>query len=282
MWVLVALAGAGTQAGYETLQKRLMSDMDALRLSYVTSVLGTVLLMPVAMWVIVTRSVSVTPTVVVAVLVAIVANVLALYAFLIALSQADLSVVSPLRQSTPLLVASVEPFILSAQFAPGVVIGALAATTGGYVILVDGGLSSPLSRITEVGPLLAIGTAGLYAVASVAARFVVVRVPPLLFTLLLYFGMAVSFTALVAQRDRALLTKELITSRFLAVGAVTTLRSVLIFAAFSLAAAARVTVVLRASLVLTVLAGGTLFGERDVTRRLAGTGLIIIGVWLAV
>lgn len=281
-WILVALAGAGVQAGYETLQKRLTSDVETLRLSYVTSVLGAALLTPVAVWVTATGSVSVTPVVAVAVFVAVAANVLALYAFLTALERADLSVVSPLRQSTPLLVAGLEPLILSARFAPGVLVGAVAATAGGYVILADEGLSSPLSRVMEVGPLLALGTAGLYAVASVASRFVVVRVPSLLFTFLLYLGMAVAFTALLARRDRALPTKELVTGRFLALGTTTTLRSVLIFTAFSLAAAARVTVVLRASLVLTVLAGGALFGERGVGRRLVGAGLVTVGVWLAV
>lgn len=281
-WILVALAGAGVQAGYETLQKRLTSDVETLRLSYVTSVLGAALLTPVAVWVTATGSVSVTPVVAVAVFVAVAANVLALYAFLTALERADLSVVSPLRQSTPLLVAGLEPLVLSARFAPGVLVGAVAATAGGYVILADEGLSSPLSRVMEVGPLLALGTAGLYAVASVASRFVVVRVPSLLFTFLLYLGMAVAFTALLARRDRALPTKELVTGRFLALGTTTTLRSVLIFTAFSLAAAARVTVVLRASLVLTVLAGGALFGERGVGRRLVGAGLVTVGVWLAV
>jgi len=281
-WVLVALAGAGVQAGCETLQKRLTSDVDTLRLSYVTSVLGAALLTPVAAWVTAAESVSVTPVVAVAVLVTVGTNVLALYAFLTALERADLSLVSPLRQSTPLLVAGLEPLVLSAGFAPGVLFGAVAATVGGYVILADDGLSSPLSRVTDAGPLLALGTAGLYAVGSVAARFAVVRVPSLLFTFLLYLGMAVAFAAVLARRDGALPTKELITGRFLTLGTATTLRSVLIFAAFSLAAAARVTVVLRASLVLTVLAGGALFGERGVGRRLVGAGLVAVGVWLAV
>lgn len=282
-WVLVALAGAGVQAGYETLQKRLTSDVDTLRLSYVTSVLGTVLLAPVAAWVLATQSVSVTPVVAAAVLVAVATNVLALYAFLTALSLADLSVVSPLRQSTPLLVAGLEPLVLAtAGFTPGVLFGAFAATVGGYVILADEGLSSPLSRVTETGPLLALGTAGSYAVASVAARFAVVRVPSLLFTFLLYLGMAVAFAAVLARRDGTLPGRELLAGRFLALGATTTLRSVLIFAAFSLATAARVTVVLRVSLVVTVLAGGALFGERGVGRRLAGAGLVVLGVWLAV
>ena len=281
LWVAVALAGAVVQAGYETLQKRLTADVDALRLSYVTSILGSLLLFPVALWVLATQEVSATPTVVAGILVAGVTNVLALYAFLTALKQADLSVVSPLRQSTPLLVAVLEPLVLATAFGPGVVVGALAATLGGYVILADDSLRSPLARVTEPGPLLALGTAGLYAVASVAARFVVVRVPSLLFTFLLYVQMALAFGVLLRRRDGGLPTRVLGERRFLALGATTTLRSVLIFAAFALVAAAKATVVLRVSLVLTVLAGGTLFGEEGVGRRLVGAGLVVVGVWLA-
>ncbi len=281
LWVAVALAGAVVQAGYETLQKRLTADVDTLRLSYVTSILGSALLLPVALWVLATHDVSATPTVVAGVLVAGVTNVLALYAFLTALKQADLSVVSPLRQSTPLLVAVLEPLVLATAFGPSVVAGALAATAGGYVILADDSLFSPLARITEPGPLLAIGTAGLYAVASVAARFVVVRVPSLLFTFLLYVQMALAFGVLLARRDGGLPIRALGQRRFLALGATTTLRSVLIFAAFALVAAAKATVVLRVSLVLTVLAGGAVFGEEGVGRRLVGAGLVVLGVWLA-
>lgn len=280
-WIAVALAGAAVQAGYEILQKRLTADVDTLRLSYVTAILGTTLLAPVGIWVLRTQSVSITTTVVAGTLVAGITNVLALAAFLRALDLADLSVVSPLRQSTPLLVAVLEPLTLATAVAPGVLLGALAATVGGYVILADESLSSPLTRITDPGPLLALCTAGLYAVASVAARFVVVRVPPLLFTWLLYAQMALAFGAVLVSRGERLPTRALGQRRFLALGVTTTLRSVLIFAAFSLAAAARVTVVLRLSLVLTVLAGGTLFGERGVSRRLVGAGLVVAGVWLA-
>lgn len=281
LWVAVALAGATVQAGYETLQKRLTADVDTLRLSYVTSILGTALLAPVALWVVRTESVALTPTVLAGVLVAGLTNVLALWAFLTALERADLSVVSPLRQSTPLLVAVLEPLLLVTAFGSSVLVGALAATVGGYVILADEGLFSPLARLTEPGPLLALGTAGLYAVASIAARFVVVRVPPLFFTFLLYAQMALAFGVLLAWRGQRLPTRALGQRRFLALGATTTLRSVLIFAAFSLVAAAKATVVLRVSLVLTVLAGGTLFGEAGVERRLVGAGLIVVGVWLA-
>ncbi|MFB6143360.1 MAG: EamA family transporter [Halorientalis sp.] len=281
-WVVVALAAAGTQAGYETLQKHLTADVGPLRLSHATALLGTVLLAPVAAGVLATQSVSVTPAVTAGLLVAVVANVLALYAYLSAMARADLSVVSPLRQSTPLLVAVLEPLALAGGIGPGVVAGAAAAAVGGYVVLADRGLTSPLGRLTEAGPLLALGTAALYAVASVAARFVVVRVPSLLFTFMLYLGMAVAFGALLWRREGTLPGRSLLAGRFLALGATTTLRSVLVFAAFSLAAAARVTVVLRVSLLVTVLAGGALFGERGVGRRLLGAGLVVAGVWLAV
>jgi len=281
-WVAVAALAAVLQAAYEALQNRLTADVDTLRLSYVTSVLGAALLLPVGAWIAYTRPVSVTPLVIAGLAVGVAANILALYAYLTALERADLSVVSPLRQSTPLWVAFVEPAVVGSGVGPSVVAGAAAATVGGYILLADEGIRSPLTRIRETGPLLALGTAGLYAVASVSARFVVVRIPSLLYTSLLYLGMAVGFAALARRRGSLPGTTGILNREFALLGVTTTARSVLIFAAFSLTTAAEVTVVLRLSLLLTVVSGYVVFDEGDPARRLAGATIIVVGVWLVV
>jgi drug/metabolite transporter (DMT)-like permease len=281
VWLAVALAAAGLNTAYQTFQKHLTLDYDGLALSYATSTLGLLFMLPAGGYYVLTRDLPLEPRLVGVILLGGAVNIVAIYAFLSALGIEDLSVVAPLRQSTPVLVALVEPLVLAAAFDPRLVGAALAAAAGAYVLLADSPLA-PVSRLGDRATLLALAAATLFAVASLAARYATVRVPPLFYAFTVYLLMAVGFAAIRAYRSGAVPVRSLAKPRLLALGALTAVRTSVAYLAFSFpdASASAVTVVLQVSIVLDVLAGGTLFGEEHVPRRLVGAGLIVAGVVL--
>ncbi|MFB6218129.1 MAG: hypothetical protein ABEH77_02955, partial [Halobacteriaceae archaeon] len=73
-WLAVALAAVGLNTGYSALQKRLTLDYDGLALSYATSALGLLFMLPVGLWYVGTRELGLTRAVVGVILVSGVAN----------------------------------------------------------------------------------------------------------------------------------------------------------------------------------------------------------------
>jgi drug/metabolite transporter (DMT)-like permease len=280
-WLLVAAFAVLLKTGYDALQKHLTVDYDGLELSYVTSVLGFGCMTPVGAWYLATADVTLTPGLVGALLFSGAANVVAIVAFLTALGEEDLSVVSPLVQSTPVMVAVVEPLVLPVAFDRRVALGALAAVVGAYVLLTDAGDPlAPLRRLTGRPALLALAAAALYAGVNVANRFIATQIPPLFYGFLIYLLMAVGFVAVLSVRlsPRDLPTRALLRPRLGLLGGLTAARTSVTYVAFSLAAAARVSIVLQASTLLSVVAGGVLFAEEGLLRRLLGAACIVAGV----
>lgn len=284
LWVVVAIVAALLKTAYSVLQKHLTFDYDGLELSYATSVLGGAFLLPVGAWFIAVGDVRLTPPVAGAILLSAVVNIGAIWAFLAALKLADLSVVAPLKQSTPVLVALVEPLVLVADYQAGVLLGAVAAVVGGAILLRnDGGMSATrTSGTTRRAAGLAVTAAALFAIASLANRFVTTRISPYLYAFLIYALMALGFSLLVRATDRRLGPNELRQPRLLLLGGVTALRTTVAYVAFSLAIASRVSIVLQTSILLNVLAGGVLFAESDLRRKIVGAALIVVGVVLAI
>lgn len=284
-WIAVALAAALSKTGYNALQKRLTFDHGGLELAAITSVLGFVFLLPVGLWYLATTTLRFTPALVAALLFSGGANVIAIAVFLTALELEDLSVVGPLVQTTPLLVAVAEPVLLATRFDLGVLVGATAAVAGAFALLVDADrVLAPVEQLTARPALLALGAAALYAGVNIANRFIATQVPPLFYAFSIYLLMALGFVgvrAAVGGLD-AVPTRVLLAPRFGVLGGLTALRTSVTYVAFSLAAAARVTIVLQAAVVLNVLAGGLLFGEEGIGRKLVGACLIVAGIALTV
>jgi len=280
-WLLVAFLAVLLKTGYNALQKHLTVDYDGLELSYVTSVLGLGFMLPVGAWYLATADLTFTPGLVAALLFSGAANVVAIVAFLTALGEEDLSIVSPLVQSTPVMVAVVEPLVLPVAFETDVALGAVAVVVGAYVLLTDAGdLLAPLRRVTERPALLALSAAALYAGVNVANRFIATQIPPLFYGFLIYLLMALGFVVVLSVRlgPRELPTRDLLQPRLGLLGGLTAARTSVTYVAFSLAAAVRVSIVLQASILLSVLAGGVLFAEEGLPRRLLGAACIAAGV----
>jgi drug/metabolite transporter (DMT)-like permease len=280
-WFGVALLAAVLKTGYSALQKRLTFDYDGLELSYVTSTLGLAFMTPIGAWQLFQADVRVTLPIVAVIVISGVANIGAIAAFLTALEREDLSVVGPLKQSTPIAVALTEPLVLAARYRIGVLLGAAAAVIGAYVLVSDSDQTiTPLKRLADTPALLALAAALLFAIASLANRFVTTRVSPLFYAFAIYLFMATGFLVIRRIRKKRPLGTELLQGKLLLLGGVTALRTSVTYIAFSLAIASRVSVVLQLSILLNVLAGGMFFAEESMLRKLLGAGFIVAGIVL--
>lgn len=266
---------------YSVLQKRLTFDYDGLELSYVTSMLGLAFMTPIGAWQLFRTDVRVTFPIVAAIVISGLANIGAIAAFLTALKQENLSIVGPLMQSTPIAVALAEPLILAAHYRINVLLGAIAAVVGAYVLVSDPDQTvTPLKRLADTPALLALTAALLFAIASLANRFVTTRISPLFYAFAIYLFMAAGFLVIRRIKDKRSLGTELLQGRLLLLGGVTALRTSVTYIAFSLAIASRVSVILQLSVLLNVLAGGVFFAEEDMLRKLLGAGFIVAGIIL--
>lgn len=235
-WFVVAVSAALLKTGYSVLQKRLTFEYDGFELSYLTSVAGAVFMTLIGAWYLYYADVSVTPPVAVAIVLSGVANIGAIVAFLTALAFEDLSVVTPLMQSTPIIVAPTEPVVLAAHYDRGVVLGAVAAVVGGYTLLNDtGSLVAPVGRLTNASAMLAFASALLFAGTSLANRFVTTRIPPLLYAFGIYWFVAVGLVLVRSARGQHLPAGGLFRGRLVLLGGVTAFGTSVTYVAFSLA-----------------------------------------------
>ncbi|WP_227379455.1 EamA family transporter [Haladaptatus halobius] len=280
-WFVVAFLAAILKTAYSVVQKRLTLEYDGLELSYITSILGMLFMTPIGVWYLSHIDMSFTPPVIMAITISGVANICAIVTFLTALKLEDLSIVTPLMQSTPIVVAITEPLVLATHYDTGIVLGSAVAVVGAYTLLNDaGGLTVPIKRITDKPILLALTAALLFASTSLANRFVTTRIPPLFYAFSIYLFMAIGFVSIQIFRDRHLLTTELFRGRLILLGGLTALRTSVTYVAFSLAIASRVSIVLQISILLNVLAGGFFFSEKNLLWKLVGTLCIVAGVIL--
>ncbi|MFB6200376.1 MAG: EamA family transporter [Candidatus Nanohaloarchaea archaeon] len=283
LWFLAALTAAVSRSAYSALQKRLTEEHDTLKLSFVTSLMGFVFVLPVGLWFFLQGSPPISWEVAGATFVSGVVNVVALAVTIEALSLEDLSIVAPLQRLTPIMVAFLEPVVLGADLSQQVYLAAAAAAAGSYLILSDSDdLLAPVKNLSRRGAQLALVAAVLYTITSLADRFATSRMSPYVFTVLVYVVMVTGFGALLHRREGLPSVEELLQKKFILLGLLIGGGSVLIFLSFSLAAAARVVTVLQVTIPVSVLLGGYVFEEERIVQRLAGSGLIILAVYLAI
>ncbi len=278
-WLLVVVLAAFVETTYSSLQKHLTVEFDGLELSYITSVLGLAFLVPVGLWILFTTEIPITPMVAAVILLSGTVNIAAIYAFLTALKIEDLSVVAPLVQLSPIFVAFSEPVFLATPFNVFFIIGAFLAVGGSFILLADErAWLRPLAHVSTRAAILAISAAAFFSVASLSNRYVTTRISPMFYTFLIYFLMTAGFAIILAVRRKRIRTVSLVKPKLVSLGGLTALRTSLTYFAFSLAAASRVTVSLQLSILFSVIAGGLLFGERQILRKLLGGLLIILGI----
>lgn len=284
LWVLFALMSVMGKTAYFSIQKVLLDGTDsAVELGYIASLYGFVLIAPLGFFSVYNSPPDVSMDVYIIIVGLGILEVLGLWMYLKALSLSDISIVSPMKKMKPMFVALLEPVVLGVSFVPLLIAAAASAGLGGYIVLIDKrNLLAPFKRVTEPGPLLALGTALVYTVLSLGSRFGTTRISPYFYGVLIYGVMGIGFWLLLKRRGNVPRIKEILSKKYAVIGFLAAFRSITVWIAFSLAAATMVTMVVQLTVITDVLVGGALLKEEDLKTRMAGAVMIFVGVIIAV
>lgn len=276
--ILVALFSAFTSSLRESIRKHVARDFSSVEIGFMTQVYGTVVLFPFAAWHYLNTGVTITPQVGFALLVSAAGVLSTTYIYVEAMRIEDLSVTEPLRQTSPLIVALLEPFILGTQFSILIVVAALMGAAGSYILVSKEGLKKPLQNLRNRGAMLAVVVATIFSFLAIAKRFGSTSINPLLFTYITYILGLAGFWLWKKRKDKELGAESFFRKDVFAMGTVTAFGAVVTIYAFTLISASEVTVIKQSSAIFGILIGGRFFREKAIARKMIGAVIIIAGV----
>jgi drug/metabolite transporter (DMT)-like permease len=280
MWILLALTAALGTAAREALVKSAMRPGDAAVVAFIVAACTAAVVTPFALagglpvrtgsfwWALM---VSGTINAAAAVMVARAVHV------------SELSLVSPLQSATPAIMVVTGALILGE--APGVagVAGILLIVIGAYVLNADraGSLLAPLRALAaDPGARLFLGVAAIYAVSGAVDKVGVLASSPLTWAFALHVFISLALLLVLMLRPGPVRAGAVLRRAPLRLGAAGVVMAVGVVAqmsALTLTLAAYVIAVKRTSVLLSVVAGGVWFGERNVLQRLTGAAVMLAG-----
>ena len=279
--VLLALIAALFSSLKGIARKHVSRDFSSVEIGYMGQVYGSVLLLPFAVWRYLEVGMTFNSGVIVAVLVSTLIIIFSTYLYIEALRITDISVTEPLRNTSPIFVALLEPLILDINFQTLIIGAALLGSAGAYILVAKESLITPIENLKNKGALITILVAFLLAVYSIAQRFGATNADPLLFVYISYLTSLIGFWIWKRKEsENNIEVRSYFRKDIFALGTVTALGVVAGIFAYSMISASEVTVIKQSSAVFGVLIGGRFFKEDDLTRKLLGAVIIGLGVLL--
>ncbi len=280
--VVVALLASLVSALRDAFQKKLTDGFTSVEIGFIGQVYGVVLLAPLTLYVYLTSEAVMTSTVFLSILVVSTCIVLAFYFFIEALRDTDISIVSPLRRSTPIVVALLEPLVLGVSYRSVVLLAGALGTVGAYVLMADEGFMEPILNLRERGAQMALASTFVFAISAISLRYGTTNYDTILFTYLVYLLGLVGFWFLMVGGSHSVSRPDYLDSDMIWMGSLNTVAAVMTFYAFSLISASEVTIVKQTTGIFGILVGGAYFRESELLRKLIGTLIVIAGVVLVV
>lgn len=278
--VILALFSAFVSASRESFRKHVSRDFSSVEIGFMGQVYGVILLFPFATWFYLKNGLTLTPGVLLAVGVSGGLVVATTYIYVEAMRISDISMTEPLRQTTPLFVAILEPLILGISFSKMVLGGALLGTVGSYIMVSDKSLKQPIENFSNRGALMALFVAFLFGIWALASRFGATNAHPLLFSYMTYIAALTGFWIWKRKSSITMEKKSYLRKDVFAMGAITALSAVAGIYAYSMLSASETTIIKQTSGVFGVLIGGRFFKEEDILRKLIGAIIIVSAVAL--
>jgi drug/metabolite transporter (DMT)-like permease len=280
--VLIALLSAFSSSLRESIRKHVSTEFTSVQIGFMTQVYGTVLLAPLAGFYLLKTSPAFTPALVFSIILSAAGVLSSTYIYVEAMRISDLSVTEPLRQTTPLIVAFMEPLVLKTDFSLIVVSAGLLGAAGSYILVSKNGLAAPLKNIRNRGAVMAMVVAGIFAVLAIVKRFGSTNIEPLLFTYFTYVLGLIGFWIWKRRNGDSISWESWFRRDVFAMGTVTAVGAVITIYAFSLISASEATIIKQMSGIFGILIGGRFFQEEDIYRKIFGALILITGVVLVV
>ena len=303
LWVLLALTGAVTNAGYYIATKKMLRSIHP-------HVLAAGSFLTTAFFLLFIASRSGIPVIgdrfLFAVAITTSLNVIATILTYRALATTDISLAIPMISFTPVFLIATSFIILHELPTIGGIIGILFIVSGSYVLNLSPGqknIADPVRSIAQhPGVLYMLIVAFLYAIAvnfdkmvvqesdTVFGSAVVCLVIGTAFVIIAFFSLRNADIQHEIKKD-VRPSDELkpvssgrrypwIAGAFIFIGILLTIESIVINYAYTLQIVPYVIAFKRMSIILIVLSGAIIFHESNIGRRLVGAGLMVLGAVL--
>jgi drug/metabolite transporter (DMT)-like permease len=257
-------------------QKLLLEDIESYELGFFSGVIGTLLMLPLGFLYFPT---NLNFFLTVLLIFSGAASVIAIWMFLVALDIGEMSVVTPLRRISPVIVAVIEPFFLALTYNPKIILGAFLCGAGAYITAVKTeNMTTPLKDLAHKAALLAFGVSVFKALGSVATVYLVQEIDYLFLSFFGLLSMALGFGAITYSKQKEFNFSQAKSLQVGLVGVFAVITTVMITYAYSLASATQVMTVKQSTIIFSILIGGKFFSEDNMLRKIIGSLLIIAAI----
>lgn len=283
-WLLPAVLALASKTGLGFYQKHVMNDnYSALQVGTVWTVIGALFFVPAGLYEISTVNYTFTPTTL-AILFGIgILEVIKSVIGLKALQEADLSLVTPLRKSSIVGLAIIEPFVFAIDFNLYLVASTSVVVVGLFITMTNPTDASHLAirkTLSQRGPQFAI-LSGIFTIfLSLGSRYGNTEFSPLTFGAFIYFCLAIGYVIWVRLEEHHIPTELFTKPRFIGLGVIAIAQSFFTWTTYSLVSATVASTFFQLTIVTTTLAGLVGLKESNRRRRLLGVLVVFIGVVL--
>lgn len=278
IWFIVTLFAAVLMAVRDGVQKLVLGEIESYELGMFSGIIGSLLILPVGFLYFPS---GITFFMVLLLVFSGFASVIAIWMFLIALDIGEMSIVTPLRRISPVLVAIIEPFFLALSYNPQIMLGAVLCGLGAFITAVKTeNMTTPLKDLANKAAMLAIGVAFFKALGSVATVYLVQDISYLFLSFFSLFSMAIGFGAITYSKKNKIRLGKIKNLKIGIVGIFAVVTTIMITYAYSLASATQVMTVKQTTIIFSIIIGGKFFSEENMLRKILGSLLIIAAVIL--
>lgn len=284
-WFLFAIVAVVCKTWFYVLQKKYLDDdVSPYTTSYISSLYGSIITVPLAIIEIVFYDVDVSLILVPILIFFGILESIYLLVYLFALKNLNLSIASPVKKSKPVFVGLIEPVILGAYVPLSLIGASLLATVGGVMSVfgTDSSIDDYKKDITTKGLFFALLTLIFSVTMSIVSRYGASEISPFIFGAGITVTMTVVTRILLYRSDVEDMEFKISSREGFTLGTVGALRSVFVWVAYSLMVATAVSVVTQSTLFLDVILAYYYLDE-DVTKiQKIGIVLIFAGSILAI
>ncbi len=210
-------------------------------------------------------------------------EILALVLYVKAIRVSPLSLTIPFMAVSPVFILFIAFALLGEWPTPLGLVGVLCIAAGAYLLNANASKSGPLGPIKaiikEPGSVMMLAVAFIYIITSTLGKVAVEHSSPVFFGFFYPLVLTIILTPAIIYKGqlRQAFSRP---ATFIPIGALTAIMIITHFVAISMTDVAYMISVKRTSLLFSVLYGHFLFGEEDITQRLLGSSIMVMGVIL--